>query len=88
MLSNFSLFFWILVTCVQFNPIDERCFISGSIDGKVRMWGVSENRVVDWVDIRDIVTAVCFQPDGKVLYWYNQCHCQYLAYLYFPRFAW
>ncbi|KAM0939754.1 putative transcription factor WD40-like family [Dioscorea sansibarensis] len=53
------------VTCVQFNPIDERYFISGSIDGKVRIWGVSENRVVDWVDTRDIVTAVCYQPDGK-----------------------
>ncbi|KAJ0976510.1 hypothetical protein J5N97_011984 [Dioscorea zingiberensis] len=53
------------VTCVQFNPVDERYFISGSIDGKVRIWGVSGNRVVDWADIRDIVTAVCYQPDGK-----------------------
>ncbi|KAK8966807.1 hypothetical protein KSP40_PGU019326 [Platanthera guangdongensis] len=53
------------VTCIQFNPVDERYFISGSIDGKVRIWGVSKNLVVDWADIRDIVTAVCYRPDGK-----------------------
>ncbi|XP_077230364.1 uncharacterized protein LOC143863545 isoform X2 [Tasmannia lanceolata] len=53
------------VTCIQFNPVDERYFISGSIDGKVRVWGVSESRVVDWADVRDIITAVCYQPNGQ-----------------------
>ncbi|KAJ0973337.1 hypothetical protein J5N97_021296 [Dioscorea zingiberensis] len=53
------------VTCIQFNPIDERNFISGCLDGKVRIWSVSEKRVVDWADIRDIVTAICYRPDGK-----------------------
>ncbi|XP_020111922.1 WD repeat-containing protein YMR102C-like [Ananas comosus] len=53
------------VTSVQFNPADERYFISGSIDGKVRVWDVLENRVIDWVDIRDVVTAVCYRPDGE-----------------------
>ncbi|TVU29810.1 hypothetical protein EJB05_21397, partial [Eragrostis curvula] len=55
------------VTCVQFNPVDERYFISGSIDGKVRIWDVSEKRVVDWDDTRDIITAVSYKPDGKGL---------------------
>ncbi|XP_062221117.1 uncharacterized protein LOC133920519 [Phragmites australis] len=55
------------VTCVQFNPVDERYFISGSIDRKVRVWDVSEKRVVDWDDTRDIITAVSYQPDGKGL---------------------
>ncbi|GJM85196.1 hypothetical protein PR202_ga01625 [Eleusine coracana subsp. coracana] len=54
------------VTSVQFNPVDERYFISGSIDGKVRIWDVSEKRVVDWDDTRDIITAVSYKPDGKV----------------------
>lgn len=54
------------VTCIQFNPVDERYFISGSIDGKVRIWGVSEKRVVDWVDVRDVISAICYQPDGQV----------------------
>lgn len=54
------------VTCIQFNPVDERYFVSGSIDGKVRVWDVLERRVVDWADPKDIITAVSYQPDGKV----------------------
>ncbi|KAJ4951551.1 hypothetical protein NE237_028383 [Protea cynaroides] len=53
------------VTCIQFNPVDDRYFISGSIDGKVRLWGVPEQRVVDWADARDIITAICYQSDGQ-----------------------
>ncbi|GJT23558.1 WD repeat-containing protein 44 [Tanacetum coccineum] len=53
------------VTCVQFQPMDENYFISGSIDGKVRIWSVSCCQVVDWIDIREIVTAVAYSPDGK-----------------------
>ncbi|XP_074302634.1 putative WD repeat-containing protein C18H10.05 [Silene latifolia] len=33
----------IIVTCVQFNPVDDHYFISSSIDEKVRIWGVSMN---------------------------------------------
>lgn len=53
------------VTCVSFNPIDENHFISGSIDGKVRIWEVLACQVVDYIDIREIVSAVCYRPDGK-----------------------
>ncbi|XP_022763602.1 WD repeat-containing protein 44-like isoform X2 [Durio zibethinus] len=53
------------VTCVQFNPVDDNYFISGSIDGKVRIWAISGCQVVDWIDVRDIVTAVCYRPDGQ-----------------------
>jgi WD40 repeat protein len=58
------------VTCIQFNPVDENYFISGSIDGKVRIWGVQEERVVDWADIGDVISAISYQPDGKVCYEY------------------
>ena len=54
------------VTCIQFNPMDENYFVSGSIDGKIRIWGVLKQRVVDWADIRDAITAISYQPDGKV----------------------
>ena len=54
------------VTCIQFNPVDENYFISGSIDGKVRIWTIPGYEVVDWTDIKHIVTAVSYQPDGKV----------------------
>ncbi|XP_016476710.1 uncharacterized protein LOC107798251 [Nicotiana tabacum] len=53
------------VTCIQFNPVNENIFISGSIDGKVRIWGVPEKRVVEWADVHDLVTAVAYQPNGK-----------------------
>ncbi|OMP08667.1 hypothetical protein COLO4_06236 [Corchorus olitorius] len=53
------------VTCVQFNPMDDDYFISGSIDGKVRIWAIPGCQVVDWTDVTDIVTAVCYHPDGK-----------------------
>ncbi|KAL6556982.1 hypothetical protein OROHE_006858 [Orobanche hederae] len=53
------------VTCVEFNPVDNNHFISGSIDGKLRIWEVEGGRVVDWTDNREIVTAVCYCPDGK-----------------------
>ncbi|XAR52185.1 hypothetical protein NMG60_11020119 [Bertholletia excelsa] len=53
------------VTCVQFNPTDSNYFISGSIDGKVRIWAIARCQVVDWTDIRDMVTAVSYRPDGK-----------------------
>lgn len=53
------------VTCVEFNPVNNNYFISGSIDGKIRIWEVSNCRVVDWADIRDIVTALSYYPDGK-----------------------
>nr|UNY85673.1 WD40-containting protein [Zea mays] len=53
------------VACVQFNPTNENQFISGSIDGKIRVWDIPRCSVIDWVDIRDIITAVCYRPDGK-----------------------
>ncbi|KAK9027382.1 hypothetical protein V6N11_067218 [Hibiscus sabdariffa] len=53
------------VTSVAFNPVDDNYFISGSIDGKVRFWEVLRGQVIDYTDVRDIVTAVCYRPDGK-----------------------
>ncbi|XP_059651210.1 uncharacterized protein LOC132298886 isoform X2 [Cornus florida] len=53
------------VTCIQFNPVDDNYFISGSIDGKVRIWAVPSCQVVDWTDVTEIVTAVCYRLDGK-----------------------
>lgn len=53
------------VTCIQFNPVDDNHFVSGSIDGKVRIWEITGCQVADWTDMKDIVTAVCYRPDGK-----------------------
>ncbi|XP_019168633.1 PREDICTED: uncharacterized WD repeat-containing protein C18H10.05-like [Ipomoea nil] len=53
------------VTCIEFNPVDNNYFVSGSVDGKVRLWEVHRQRVIDWTDVKEIVTAVCYSPDGK-----------------------
>ncbi|XP_064955234.1 uncharacterized protein LOC135607387 [Musa acuminata AAA Group] len=53
------------VTCIQFNPIDDRYFISGSLDAKVRIWSVPDRQVVDWTDLHEMVTAACYTPDGQ-----------------------
>ncbi|XP_022976408.1 uncharacterized protein LOC111476823 [Cucurbita maxima] len=53
------------VTCIQFNPIDDRYFISGSLDAKVRIWSIPDRQVVDWSDLHEMVTAACYTPDGK-----------------------
>ncbi|KAH9603588.1 hypothetical protein KSS87_015964 [Heliosperma pusillum] len=53
------------VTCVEFNPVDENYFISGSVDGKIRIWEIPLCKVAYWTEIKDIVTAVCYRPDGQ-----------------------
>ncbi|CAI9773489.1 unnamed protein product [Fraxinus pennsylvanica] len=53
------------VTCIQFNPVDDRYFISGSLDGKVRIWSIPDRQVVDWSDLHEMVTAACYRPDGQ-----------------------
>lgn len=54
------------VTCVVFNPIDDHYFLSGALDDKVRIWSIPDHQVVDWSDLREMVTAVCYTPDGEV----------------------
>ncbi|XWS27978.1 hypothetical protein CRYUN_Cryun25bG0026700 [Craigia yunnanensis] len=53
------------VTCIQFNPVDDRYFISGSLDAKVRIWSIPDHQVVGWNDLHEMVTAACYTPDGQ-----------------------
>ncbi|KZV16830.1 WD repeat-containing protein 44-like [Dorcoceras hygrometricum] len=53
------------VTCIQFNPVDDRYFISGSLDAKVRIWSIPDRQVVDWSDLHEMVTAASYTPDGQ-----------------------
>uniref|UniRef100_A0A0E0FA45 Dynamin-type G domain-containing protein n=2 Tax=Oryza meridionalis TaxID=40149 RepID=A0A0E0FA45_9ORYZ len=42
------------VTCIQFNPVDDRFFISGSLDAKVRLWSIPDRQVIDWTDLNEM----------------------------------
>ncbi|KAG6603658.1 WD repeat-containing protein 44 [Cucurbita argyrosperma subsp. argyrosperma] len=53
------------VTCIQFNPMDDNQFISGSLDAKVRIWNIPDRYVVDWTDLHEMVTAACYTPDAQ-----------------------
>uniref|UniRef100_A0ACD5YIU9 Uncharacterized protein n=1 Tax=Avena sativa TaxID=4498 RepID=A0ACD5YIU9_AVESA len=53
------------VTSIQFNPVDDRYFISGSLDAKVRLWSIPNRQVVDWTDVNEMVTATSYTPDGQ-----------------------
>ncbi|GFS31539.1 thiamin diphosphate-binding fold (THDP-binding) superfamily protein [Actinidia rufa] len=50
---------------IQSYPADDSYFVGGSIDGKVLIWEVRGRRVLDWIDIKEIVTAVSYYPSGK-----------------------
>lgn len=54
-----------LVASVAFNPNDDRYFISGGIDKKLRLWSITDGRVRDWAQAPDVITAARFTSDGK-----------------------
>jgi WD40 repeat protein len=53
------------VTSVQFHPRDDRFFLAGSLDSKLRLWSIPDKSVAFWAQVPDMVTAVAFTPDGK-----------------------
>ncbi|WIA18171.1 hypothetical protein OEZ85_009646 [Tetradesmus obliquus] len=56
------------VTSVQFHPLDAQRFVSGSIDGKIRVWSIAEQQqggVLATAQLhQDMVTAVGFSLSG------------------------
>lgn len=54
-----------LVASVDFHPSDDRYFISGGLDKKLRLWNITDGRVKDWAQAPEVITATRFTPDGK-----------------------
>ena len=66
------------VTSIQFNPRNDKFFISGSLDGKLRMWNIPDLKVVDWVDIGEMVTSCAYSPEGEsVVVGTHKGNCHY-----------
>jgi len=55
------------LTSVSFHPTDDRYFLSGGFDKKLRMWSVPDGRVKDWVQTSEVITAAEYQPDGELI---------------------
>lgn len=53
------------VTSIQFHPRDDRFFLAGSLDSKLRLWSIPDKSVAYWNQVPDMITAVAFTPDGK-----------------------
>ena len=53
------------VTSIQFHPRDDRFFLAGSLDSKLRLWSIPDKSVGFWNQVPDMITAVAFTPDGK-----------------------
>ncbi|KAL8662628.1 MAG: hypothetical protein Q9202_004586 [Teloschistes flavicans] len=49
----------------KFHPRDDRFFLAGSLDSKLRLWSIPDKSVAYWNQLPDLITAVAFAPDGK-----------------------
>ncbi|XP_065840723.1 WD repeat-containing protein 44-like isoform X1 [Oscarella lobularis] len=60
------------VTAIAFHPRDDRYFLSGSLDGKLRLWNIPDKKVALWNEVEGIskgasnyITAANFCLSGK-----------------------
>jgi WD40 repeat protein len=58
--------FWFFSQCTFLSIQEDRYFLSGSFDKKLRMWNIPEHRVVEWAQTANMITAACFSPNGKM----------------------
>jgi WD40 repeat protein len=55
-----------IVTGVQFHPLNETLFITGSFDEKLRLFNLRQKALVYFVDTKFMLTTVGFNGDGKI----------------------
>ncbi|XP_026820788.1 WD repeat-containing protein 44 [Rhopalosiphum maidis] len=56
------------VTAICFHPRDDRYFLSGSLDGKLRLWNIPDKKVAVWNEVEGqtkLITAANFCQNGK-----------------------
>lgn len=54
-----------IIPSIQFHPRDDRFFLAGSLDSKLRLWSIPDKSVAYWSQVPDMITSVAFTPDGK-----------------------
>ena len=54
------------VPAVDFHPKEDRCFLSGCFDNKVRLWDIPEGKVTSWAQTHVMITAATFNPSGTM----------------------
>ncbi|XP_019646501.1 PREDICTED: WD repeat-containing protein 44-like [Branchiostoma belcheri] len=56
------------VTAIAFHPRDDRYFLSGSLDGKLRLWNIPDKKVALWNELDGdikLITAANFCENGR-----------------------
>src|SRR5436305_11634925 len=53
------------VTSIAFHPRDDRFFLAGCLDTKLRLWSIPDKTVAYSTQVPEMITAVAFTPDGK-----------------------
>ncbi|XP_016951330.1 WD repeat-containing protein 44 isoform X3 [Drosophila biarmipes] len=56
------------VTAIAFHPRDDRYFLSGSLDGKLRLWNIPDKKVALWNEVdgqAKLITAANFCQNGQ-----------------------
>lgn len=53
------------MTSIAFHPKDDRFFLAGSLDSKLRLWSIPDKTVAFWNQLPEMITAVAFTPDGR-----------------------
>ncbi|KAL3846908.1 hypothetical protein ACJMK2_017856 [Sinanodonta woodiana] len=56
------------VTAIVFHPRDDRYFLSGSLDGKLRLWNIPDKKVTMWNEVTGsstLITTANFCHNGK-----------------------
>lgn len=50
----------------MYQKVDEFC-VTGCFDKIIRIWDSTDRKVVDWVQVNDMITALTFSPDKQYL---------------------
>ena len=56
------------VTAIAFHPRNDQFFLSGSLDGKLRLWNIPDKKVALWNEVdgqTKLITAANFCQNGK-----------------------
>jgi WD40 repeat protein len=63
-----------IISAISFHPKDDRYFMSACLDGKLRLWNLSDKQVVYWNDLNNLnetsknfITALSFCQSGKMI---------------------
>lgn len=56
-----------IVSSIDFHPTDDRFFVTGGLDGKLRLWNIAARRVQSINDVPGVITAVAFSASGRVV---------------------